>query len=115
MVSSTTTAAEVKRMGERLRRRRAITLVIGEARRPAPRTRRALTMPRWRTATWAFLIFNVVMVGLVLAVGGIADSQTNPGGGFVVAMLRMTAVVIVWPIGLVTIGIAWVKGRRGGR
>lgn len=38
-------------------------------------------MPRWRTSTWAFLIFNVVMVGLVVVVFGNAESQYRGVGG----------------------------------
>ena len=69
-----------------------------------------MTMPRWRTSTWAFLIFNVVMMGLVFAVLGSVESRTTFGGVMVVFSLGMSLVVI-WLIGLLVIGVTWLRGR----
>ena len=97
-----------------------------------------MAMPRWRHATWAFLIFNVVMVGIVLLVlWSVLDLSSScdhlpsgpeyandhtactMGAGLGAAVrfwLWMLAVAIIWPIGLIVIAIAWLKGRdvRGG-
>jgi hypothetical protein len=59
-----------------------------------------MTMPRWRTQTWAFLILNVVMVGLVF---GATNSQ-SPMGGFVAALFGM-GLVVIWLIGLLVVAM----------
>ena len=93
-----------------------------------------MTMSRWRLATKAFLIFNLAMVGLVLAVlwsvfgsspcdlipngPGYANDHTAcaMGEGFAGAfrfIYGMAAIAVLWPIGLIIIVIAWVRGRGG--
>jgi hypothetical protein len=74
-----------------------------------------MKMPRWRTSTWAFLIFNVVMVGLVVVVFGYVGSQTSGLGGMLVFAFGMLPIVVIWPIGLLVIGVARHLNRpRGG-
>ena len=92
-----------------------------------------MTMPRWRLTTWAFLILNVVMVGLAGLVlfdpfapssscdhipYGVEYASDRTAcamgaglGGAVESFFRMAAIVIVWPIGLIIIGIAWATTR----
>jgi hypothetical protein len=93
-----------------------------------------MTMPRWRTQTWAFIIFNVVMVGLVwLVLSSFLDSSYScdhiPYGsdrtacamsaGFSGAIevwverLAIATIVIIWSIGFIVIGTAWLVGRGG--
>jgi hypothetical protein len=72
-------------------------------------------MARWRLATKAFLIFNLVMVGLLFAVLIIAGSQTEFMFGWALLMGGTSALIIVWPIGLIVLGIAWLVGRRSGQ
>ena len=88
-------------------------------------------MRDWRPPTWAFIIFNIVMVGLVLLVLSSAFDPASScehvqgdrtacalGAGYGRAftlIFGLGAIVITWPIGLVAIGVAWLKGRRRGR
>jgi hypothetical protein len=74
-----------------------------------------MKMPRWRTSTWAFLIFNVLMVGLVLVVFDNAGSQAPGAGGMLAFAFAMFHIVVIWPIGLLVIGVArHLKRPRGG-
>ena len=74
-----------------------------------------MTMPRWRTQTWAFIIFNVVMVVLVLGAFDSVGSQTDVHDQIGVLLLGLGLVVIIWPIGLLVLAVAWLRNRpRGG-
>jgi hypothetical protein len=64
-----------------------------------------------------FLIFNVAMVGLALAVIVIAGLQTEFLYGYFIGMLGLGALITIWPTGAILLGIAWLIawlwGRRG--
>ena len=92
-------------------------------------------MSRWRLTTWLFLIFNVVMVGVVLLLLWSTVGPSPPvcdhlsgndrtacamaeglGGGYQKAiqlLFGLGTVAIVWPIGLIIIATAWLRGRGG--
>jgi hypothetical protein len=74
-----------------------------------------MKMSRWRTSTWAFIGWNVLMVGLVLAVGGRAGSETSGVDQTWTFAFLIVPVVFIWPIGLLVIGVARLLNRlRGG-
>jgi len=70
-----------------------------------------MTMARWRPETWAFIIFNVVMVGLVLAVFGSVGSQTSVHDQIGVLFLGLGLAIFIWPIGLLVLAVAWLRNR----
>jgi hypothetical protein len=70
-----------------------------------------MTMPRWRPATWAFIIFNVAMVGLAFAVFDSVGSQTSVHDQIGVLLLGLGLVIFIWPIGLLVLAVAWLRGR----
>lgn len=68
-------------------------------------------MHRWRTSTRAFLYFNLLMVGLAVAVIAIAAIQSEFMAGFAIVMLGTGALIFIWPIGAIVLGMAWLVGR----
>jgi hypothetical protein len=84
-----------------------------------------MTMPRWRLTMWAFLMFNVVMVGLMwlflwLVLNSSSWCDYEPGAcawrlGLFDAVRGLVAVAIVWPIGVVVIWSVWLHGARRAR
>jgi hypothetical protein len=84
-----------------------------------------MTMLRWRTETWVFIIWNAVAVGVLgllyaNTVGSPCDGPPNTSAcgmaGLVDVLMfivGLLAVAIVWLIGLIVIGIDWWKGRGG--
>ncbi len=88
-------------------------------------------MPRWRLMTWAFLVFNVLMVGVLGLVlwdpfdpsscdhipYGSDSTACAMGAGLgdaVESVFRVVAIVLVWSMGLIILGIAWVATRNNG-
>ena len=78
-------------------------------------------MPRWRKATWALLIFSVLMlVWIVGGIGALSDScggmtgdeleacqaGTAIGGG-----IGVTFLIILWFIGFIVLGLIWLMSR----
>jgi hypothetical protein len=52
-----------------------------------------------------------VMVGLVLAVFVIADPQPMGSTVFIVGFLVFMVALVIWPIGAIVLGKAWLVGR----
>jgi hypothetical protein len=65
-----------------------------------------MAMRRWRTETRRFLIFNVVMLGLVSAALVIADSSTSFEGFVFFGLLGLFAAFFIWPLGAIVLGMA---------
>ena len=77
-------------------------------------------MPHWRKATWALLIWTVVMiiwvVGGSMAAGNTAcdpilsqatcDAAKAIGGG-----IGVTIIIIIWFIGFIVLGLIWLMSR----
>lgn len=74
-------------------------------------------MPRWRKATWALVIWNVLMV-LWLATGWIAVGDLGPAGSdaeaagrAIGAGLATGMIVLIWFIGFIVFGLIWLMSR----
>ncbi len=77
-------------------------------------------MLRWRTRTWAFIIWNVVMAALLVSnlwgdrcgdmPYGSSRTACTMGAAFEI-LFAFLAIVIIWPIGLVVIGKAWPRPK----
>lgn len=78
-------------------------------------------MPRWRKATWALVIFSVLM--LIWIVGGVSATSNNCagmtgteletcqaataiGGG-----IGVTFLIIIWFVGFIVLGLIWLMSR----
>lgn len=78
-------------------------------------------MPRWRKATWALVLFSVLMlIWIVAGVGGVSNNcdgltgneltncqaATAIGGG-----IGVTFLIILWFIGFIILGLIWLMSR----
>jgi hypothetical protein len=78
-------------------------------------------MPRWRKATWALVIFSLLMLlWIVVGVAGVSDNcagmtgqeletcqaATAIGGG-----IGVTVLIIIWFIGFIVLGLIWLMSR----
>ena len=79
-------------------------------------------MPKWRKATWALAIWNVLMIlWLATAIGGVGPLSCAGETGAALAVceagvniglsLGLSFVVIVWLIGFVAFGLVWLMSR----
>ena len=78
-------------------------------------------MPRWRKATWALVIWNILMV--IWVAGGIGATSDNCVGETgealelcqsataVGAGIGVTFIIIIWFIGFIVLGLVWVMSR----
>ncbi|HVC76639.1 MAG TPA: hypothetical protein VND96_08995 [Candidatus Micrarchaeaceae archaeon] len=85
-----------------------------------PRARRRF-LPRWRKATWALAVFN--LLALIWLVSGIAATSNEcPGlsgtdlsacqaGTAIGAGIGVTFIVILWFIGFVVLGLVWLMSK----
>jgi hypothetical protein len=78
-------------------------------------------MPRWRKATWALVIFSVLMlIWIATGIGAVSNecggltgteletcqAATAIGGG-----IGVTFLVVVWFIGFIVLGLIWLMSR----
>jgi hypothetical protein len=78
-------------------------------------------MPRWRKATWALLIWNVLMViWIVGGVGAVGDNcagetgdalELCQGATAVGAGIGVTFLIVIWFIGFIVLGLIWLMSR----
>ena len=79
-------------------------------------------MPKWRKAIWALAIWNVLMIlWLASAVGGVGPLSCAGETGAALAVCEagvsiglsfgLNFVLIVWLIGFVAFGLAWLMSR----
>lgn len=78
-------------------------------------------MPRWRKATWALLIWNVLMivwvVGGVSSVGDSCAGETGDAlaacqaGSAIGAGLGVSVLIFIWFIGFIVLGLIWLMSR----
>jgi hypothetical protein len=78
-------------------------------------------MPRWRKATWALLIFNLlILVWIVTGVGAVSNEcggkigdalTTCQAGTAIGAGLGITFIIILWFIGFIVLGLIWIMSR----
>ena len=79
-------------------------------------------MPKWRKATWALAIWNVLMIlWLATAIGGVGPLSCADESGAALAVceagvnigrnLGLSFVLIVWLIGFVAFGLVWMSSR----
>lgn len=78
-------------------------------------------MPKWRKATWALLIWNVLMVIWVVGgVGAVGDNCAGETGDALVACqagtaigagLGVTMIIFIWFIGFIVLGLIWLMSR----
>lgn len=78
-------------------------------------------MPRWRKATWALVLFSVLM--LVWIVGGVSSVSDNcdglsgtdltacQAGTAIGGGLGVTFLIIIWFIGFLVLGLIWLMSR----
>jgi hypothetical protein len=78
-------------------------------------------MPKWRKATWALLVWTVLM-GLWIATGIGAVGNNCAGevgdalklcqaGTAVGAGIGVTVIIIIWFIGFIVLGLIWLMSR----
>lgn len=78
-------------------------------------------MPRWRKATWALVIWTILMgIWIAAGVGAVSDNcagvtgtaldncqaATAIGGG-----IGVTFIIIVWFLGFLVLGLIWLMSR----
>lgn len=78
-------------------------------------------MPKWRKATWALLIWNVLMVIWLIGglgsvgnncAGQVGDSLTACQAGTAIgAGIGVTFIIIIWFIGFIVLGLVWLMSR----
>jgi hypothetical protein len=77
-------------------------------------------MSKWRKATWALLIWNVVMILWTASyAGGIGDCADESGWALTVCEggralgngLGIPFIIIVWAAGFVVFGLIWLTSR----
>lgn len=67
-----------------------------------------MAMDRWRLETWLLISWNIAMLGLILVMSTIVGAAQR-------WIPSVFLVGVLWPIGLVVIGIAWRKGHGSGQ
>jgi hypothetical protein len=83
------------------------------------RSRRLI--PRWRKATWALAVFNVLaLVWLLSGIIGASNNCSGLSGGAlsgcqagtaIGAGIGVTLIVIIWFIGFMVLGLVWLMSR----
>ncbi len=78
-------------------------------------------MPRWRKATWALLIWTVLMavwIGTGIAATGnncagqVGDALTTCQAGTAIGGgIAVTFIVIIWFLGFIVLGLIWLMSR----
>lgn len=78
-------------------------------------------MPRWRKATWALLIWNVLMaVWVIGGMGAVSDNCAGETGQalelcesatVVGAGIGVTFILVIWFIGFIVLGLIWLMSR----
>jgi hypothetical protein len=78
-------------------------------------------MPHWRKATWALLIWNVlIIIWLVSGVGSVSNNCSNltgaelqgcQAGTAIGAGIGVTFIIIIWFIGFIVLGLIWLMSR----
>lgn len=78
-------------------------------------------MPKWRKATWALVLWNVLM--LIWIASGISASTDNcsgltgtdltacQAGTAIGAGIGVTALILLWFLGFVVLGLVWLMSR----
>lgn len=81
-------------------------------------------MSKWRRATWALVIWNVLMLlWTVRSAGGIGDCAGESGWALTVCEagraigsgMGVPFIIIVWLIGFVVFGLIWLMSRPRGQ
>jgi hypothetical protein len=74
-------------------------------------------MPRWRKATWAIVVWTILMAVWVVAGAGAASdlppagSEAEQAGRAIGAGLGITLIIIIWFIGFIVLGLIWLMSR----
>lgn len=73
-------------------------------------------MPKWRKATWALVIFNIlVLVWLVTglnAAGSVpVGSEAEEVGRAIGTGIGVSLIVVTWFIGFIVLGLVWLMSR----
>jgi hypothetical protein len=77
-------------------------------------------MSKWRKATWALVIWNLVMLLWTVSFsGGVGDCAGETGlalracetGRTIGTGLGMPLIIIVWSIGFIVFGLIWLMSR----
>lgn len=77
-------------------------------------------LPGWRKATWALVIFNVLMlVWLVTGLNAVGETPCDPNltaelcdsATAIGAGIGVTFLVIIWFLGFVILGLVWLMSR----
>jgi zinc ribbon protein len=76
-------------------------------------------VPRWRKATWAIVVFSVLMLIWVIAAGSAsancsAEQQYRgacKAGETVGRGIGVTLVVVLWVIGFIVLSLIWLMSR----
>lgn len=81
-------------------------------------------MSQWRKATWALVVWNVLMVlWAVRYTGGVGDCAGETGWALTVCEagkaigtgVGVPFIVVVWFVGFVVFGLIWLTSRPRGR
>lgn len=92
---------------------------------PRLQAKKRRLLPRWRKATWALAVFN--LLALIWLVSGIVGVSNNcPGltgsnlaacqaGTAIGAGIGVTFIVIIWFIGFMVLGLVWLMSRPKNR
>lgn len=78
-------------------------------------------MPHWRKATWALLIWNVLMlIWLVTGIGAVGNNCAGESGDALTACqagtaigagIGVTFIIFIWFIGFIVLGLVWLMSR----
>ncbi len=78
-------------------------------------------MRRWRVATWALVVWNLLMIGWTATyLRGIGDCSVESGwqlsvceaGRAIGTGIGAPFIAIVWIVGLAILGLIWWRGRQ---
>jgi hypothetical protein len=78
-------------------------------------------MPRWRKATWALLIWTVLIgIWLVAGVAGVSNNCAGQTGDALTACqagtaigggIGVTIILVIWFVGFIVLGLIWMMSR----
>jgi hypothetical protein len=78
-------------------------------------------MPHWRKATWALVIWNVLMlIWLVTGIGAVGNNCAGEAGDALTACqagtaigagIGVTFIIVIWFIGFIVLGLVWLMSR----
>jgi hypothetical protein len=74
-------------------------------------------MPRWRKATWALVIWTVLIVIWMVSAGGAigdmapAGSEAEEAGRAIGAGIGFTFILMIWFLGFIVLGLIWLMSR----